>query len=139
MKTLRLLSLLILAVLCLSACYGGYAMIADPSGRSLGLPFYLLHDTVFSNYRSIGWILLIVVGLFSFFTGLLVVVKSRIYSFFIILEGALLCIFIFVQLLLLRERIWIQFVFLATGILLIYLGALQNQRKIEKESARPNR
>lgn len=135
MKTLRIISIMVLSVLCLSACYGSYHMIRDPSGHSLDLPFYLLYETVFNNYSSIGWILLIVVGLFSFFVILLILFRSRYSSFFILLQGAFVCIFIFVQLLLLREQSWIQYVYLALGILLIYLGALQQQRKIEKESA----
>jgi hypothetical protein len=134
MKTLRLISLVLLFILCSSALYGGYNMINDPSGGSLHLPFYLLYETVFNDYVSIGWILLIVVGSFSFFVMLLMFCKSRFYSFFIILQGAFLSIFIFVQLLLLNETFYIQYIYLAIGVALIYLGALQNQRKIEKES-----
>jgi hypothetical protein len=131
MKTLRLISLVLLCILCTTALYGSYHMINDPSGNSLRLPFYLLYETVFNDYISIGWILLIVVGFFSFFVIFLVLFKSRVYSFFIILQGVFLCIFIFVQLLLLNETFWIQYAFLALGIGLIYLGALQNQKRIE--------
>ena len=134
MKTLRLISLALLVVVCTAALYGSYHMITDPSGRSLGLPFDLLFETVFNDYVSIGWILLIVVGLFSFLVIVLILLKHRLYSFYIILEGLFLCIFIFVQLLLLQATLLIQYVFLLIGVALIYFGALQNQRKIEKEA-----
>lgn len=133
MKTLRFISLLLLLILCGAALYGGYHMISDPSGNSLRLPFYLLYETVFSDYSSIGWILLIVVGFFSFFVIVLTLLNSKAYPFFTILQGVFLCIFIFVQLLLLHESFIIQYVLLAIGIALIYLGALQSQRTIEQE------
>ncbi len=134
MKTLRRISLVLLLILCSSALYSGLHMINDPSGNSLRLPFYLLYETVFNDYISIGWILLTVVGFFSFFVIVLILFKTRVYSFFIILQGVFLCIFIFVQLLLLNETFWVQYLFLAMGIALIYLGALQNQERIEKDS-----
>lgn len=125
MKTLRIISAIILIVLCISACYGSYHMINDPSGHSLELPFYLLYETIFNNYQSIGWILLIVFGVLSFFILIMMLLRSRFYSFFIILQGVLLCIFIFVQLLLLNTIFWIQYLYLAFGVALIYLGVLQ--------------
>lgn len=134
MKTLRFISLLLLVIICSAALFGGCHMVHDPSGDSLGLPAYLLYETVFNDYSSIGWLLLIVVGFFSLFVTVLVLCKSRVYYFFIILQGVVLCIFIFVQLLLLHETFTIQYVFLGIGAVLIYLGVLQNQQKLEKDT-----
>ena len=95
MKAARQLSVVILLLLCISASYGSYCMITDPTGNSLGVPFYLLHGTIFSDYAMIGWILLCTVAIFSAFIMLMILFKSGIYSFFVILQGVILCIFIF--------------------------------------------
>ena len=139
MKTARQLSITLLLFLCGSALYGSYQMIIDPTGNSLGLPFYLLNGTILSSYAVVGWILLFTVGIFSPVIILFILLRASVYSFLIMLEGVILCIFIFVQMFLLWATFWIQFVFLATGIALIILGALQNQRKIAIESERKSR
>ncbi|MEO8172600.1 MAG: hypothetical protein ABI581_05940 [Sediminibacterium sp.] len=134
MKIARQLSVIILVLLSISALYGSYCMITDPTGNSLGIPFYLLQGTVFSDYSIIGWILLCIVGIFSPFILLLIIFKSSIYSFFVILQGVILCIFIFVQMLLLGETFGVQYIFLLMGIALICMGAFQNQGKIIYEA-----
>ncbi|MDB5209992.1 MAG: hypothetical protein JWQ30_819 [Sediminibacterium sp.] len=139
MKTARQLSVVILLLLDVSALYGSYCMIMDPTGNSLGAPFYLLNGTVFSDYAIIGWILLFTVGIFSSFILLLIFFKSTIYSFFVILQGVILCIFIFVQILLIRKTFILQYAFLLMAISLIALGALQNQGKIIGEVDNPKR
>jgi hypothetical protein len=139
MRTARQLSIVILMLLSISALYGSYCMITDPTGNSLGIPFYLLNGTVFSDYSMIGWILLSTVGILSTFSVLLILFKSSIYSFFVILQGVLLCIFIFVQMLLIGETFFIQYIFLVMGIALIGLGAFQNQGKIVTEADKKRR
>jgi hypothetical protein len=134
MRAARQLSVIILLFLCGSALYGSYQMIIDPTGNSLGLPFYLLNGTILSSYAVVGWILLITVGIFCPVIILFILLRSSVYSFLIILEGVILCIFIFVQMFLLWATFWIQYVFLVTGFALIILGALQNQWKIAVES-----
>jgi hypothetical protein len=136
MRTARQLSVVILLLLSISALYGSYCMITDPTGNSLGVPFYLLNGTIFSDYAMIGWILLSTVGILSSFAMLLIFFKSSIYSFFVILQGVLLCIFVFVQMLLIGETFLVQYIFLLVGITLIGLGAFQNQGKIVKEADR---
>jgi hypothetical protein len=139
MKTARQLSIAILLFLSGSALYGSYQMITDPTGNSLGLPFYLLNGTILSSYAVVGWILLVTVGIFCPVIILFMLLRSGIYSFLIMLEGVILCIFIFVQMFLLWATFWVQYVFMAAGIGLIILGAVQNQRKIVVEAERRNR
>src|ERR1700733_10229182 len=112
MKTARQLSIAILFLLCVTALYGGYQMISDPTGSSLSLPYYLLNGTVFTSYAPIGWIVLLVIGVFSGIIILCIARKTRFYSFLIILQGVLVCIFIFIQMLLLGETFVIQYIFI---------------------------
>jgi hypothetical protein len=139
MKTARQLSIAILLFLCGSALYGSYQMITDPTGNSLGLPFYLLNGTILSSYAVVGWILLFTVGVFCPVIILFILLRSDVYSFLIMFEGVILCIFIFVQMFLLWATFWVQYVYLVTGFALIILGALQNQWTIAVEAERKGR
>lgn len=134
MKTARQLSVAILVLLAITTLYGSYHMITDPTGASLGLPFYLLNGSYFTDYLLAGWVLLIVVGLFSMYTMAQTLRKGRSYSFLIMLQGVLLCTFVTLQMLLLGETFMIQYAYMIAGIVLIGLGALQNQRKIVSEA-----
>ncbi len=136
MKTARQLSIFLLLTTAIASFYAGYQMITDPTGSSLGLPFYLLNGTVFSSYAITGWILLITVGIFSSLTVICIISRFRFYSFLIMLQGVFLCIFIIVQMLLLGETFIVQYVLLIIGGGLIGLGALQNQRKIVVDTER---
>ena len=135
MKTARQLSIFLLVVSSMAALYGGWQMISDPTGNSLGFPFYLLNGSVFSDYSLPGWVVLFTVGVFSAVIIFGIVRKIQIYSFLIMLQGVIICIIIFLQMLLLSETFMIQYVFLILAIALIGLGALQNQRKIAVENA----
>lgn len=134
MKTARQLSIAILLLFFVTASFGSYHMITDPTGNSLGIPFYLLNGSIFTNYYAVGWILLFTVALFSGLVSLLVIRKNWYYSIFIMIQGVIVCMFVFIEWLLLGETFIIQYVFLILGMALIGLGALQNQRKIAVDS-----
>jgi len=134
MKAARQLSVAILVLLTLAAVFFSYHMIKDPTGSSLGLPFYLLNGTILSSYLVVGWVLLFTVGILSSVVVMLIMSKNRFYSFFIMLEGVIVCVFVFIQWILVGETFIVQYIFLILGIALIGLGALQNQRKIIVDS-----
>lgn len=134
MRTARQLSIFLLAISGISALYTGYQMISDPTGNSLGLPFYLLNGTVFSDYSLPGWVILGTVGVFSLVIILSIMRKIKIYSFLIMLQGVIICILIILQMILLSETFVLQYVSLILGGALIGLGALQYQRRIAVEA-----
>ena len=134
MRTARQLSVFLLAISGISALYTGYQMISDPTGNSLGLPFYLLNGTVFSDYSLPGWVILGTVGVFSLVIILSIMRKIKIYSFLIMLQGVIICILIILQMILLSETFVLQYVSLILGGALIGLGALQYQRRIAVEA-----
>lgn len=139
MKAARQLSVAILLLIFVTALFGSYHMITDPTGSSLGLPFYLLNGSIFTDYYVVGWILLFTVALFSGAVLLLIIRKNWYYSVFIMIQGVIVCMFVFIEWLLLGETFIIQYVFLILGFALIGLGALQNQRKIAVDSERQAR
>ncbi len=137
MKSARQLSIAMLALTGITALFLSYYMITEPSGSSLGFPVYLLNGSMFSDYATPGWILLVTVGLLSMFVIVMITLRNRYYSVLIMLQGAIVCLFVFMAILLLDETFLIQYLFLAAGILLIALGVLQYQRKIMSETKKP--
>jgi hypothetical protein len=135
MKAARQLTIALLTVISLSALYIGYQLIADPTGASLGLPFYLLNGTLLTSYAIMGWMMVFTLGLLSALIVILIIIKSRYYSFMAIVQGVIVCLVIFLQWLLLNETFAVQYVYLIMGIALIGLGVLQYQRRIAYESA----
>lgn len=138
MKVARHLSVAILVVLCLAALYGSYYLITDPSGYSLGLPMDLLNGTIFNNYAAIGWIVLATIGIFSFGVILCIFFRASFYPFLIILQGVKICIFIFLQVLLLRQVFVVQAGFFVAAAALIYLGSYQYQKNISGQQEPDN-
>ena len=130
MRAARQLSTFLLLVSGIMALYGGYHMISDPTGNSLGLPFYLLNGSVFSDYTMPGWVLLLTIGIFSIIVIICIFRKVRIYPSLIMLQGMIIFGIVVIQMLLLGEAFIIQYFFLILGIGLIGLGVLQNQRRI---------
>ena len=134
MKAARQLSVAILLLLSATALFFSYHMISDPTGSSLGLPFYLLNGTMFTNYLVVGWVLLFTVGVLAALVVLLIMSKNRYYSFLIMMQGVILAAFVFIQWMLVGETFIVQYIYLILAIALIGLGALQNQRKIVVDS-----
>ncbi|HVZ26917.1 MAG TPA: hypothetical protein VG842_12715 [Sediminibacterium sp.] len=134
MKAARQLTIALLTVISLSALYIGYQLITDPTGASLGLPFYLLNGTLLTSYAVMGWIMVFTLGLLSALILVLILTKSRYYSFMTIVQGVIACLVIFLQWLLLNETFALQYVYLIMGITLIGLGILQYQRRIAYET-----
>lgn len=54
----------LLLFLGISAIYGGYNLIADPSGGQLQMPLSWIENTPFQTYLIPGWILFTVLGVF---------------------------------------------------------------------------
>ncbi|MES2005263.1 MAG: hypothetical protein V4450_12150 [Bacteroidota bacterium] len=136
MKAARQISIAILLLMALVAIFISCRVITDPTGSSMGFPSYLLSGTIFNNYATAGWIMLFTIGLFSLLVIVFIIRKSRIYSILIMVQGVIVCVAIFLQILLIEESFLIQYLFLAIGVILIALGALQNQRKIATENER---
>jgi hypothetical protein len=136
MKTARQLSAFILLIAGTIALYGGMHLIRDPTGNSLGFPFYLLNGTIFPDYLLTGWILLLTVGVTSVLIAIYILRKGSWYSFLVMVQGVIICVYVFIMMLLLGETFPVEYVYLIMGMAMIGLGALQYQRKIVVETER---
>jgi hypothetical protein len=130
MRTARQLSIFLLFVSAIIALYAGYHMVTDPTGNSLGLPFYLLNGSVFSDYTMPGWVLLVTIGISSLLVITSIFLRIVIYPSLIMFQGVVIFVFVIIQMLILGETFVIQYFFLILGAGLIGLGILQNQRRI---------
>lgn len=134
MKNARLLSIFLLSVSSITALFCGFSMINDPTGSSLGLPFYLLNGSFFSDYTLPGWGILLLVGVLGGIVVFCVFRKIKIYPILILLEAIIICAIIFIQMLLLGDTFMIQYVYLIIALALLGLGFIQNQRRKDVES-----
>lgn len=86
-KTTAIILLLLVAFL---ALYGGWMLIADPSGQSLQFPIAFLENTPFKDYLIPGILLFLFIGIFYLITALFTFFKIKNYAWLIILSGCIL-------------------------------------------------
>ncbi len=90
---MRIFTIILLFILGIAALGGGWVLISDPTGESLGIPMALLKGTAFKDYLIPGVILFVFNGLLSLFAlalGLKKIKKvsnifdcSRVYTFWL--------------------------------------------------------
>jgi hypothetical protein len=130
-KKLRIFSLALLLLLGSIAIGGGWMLISDPSGFSMQLPIGLLSQTPFDNYLVPGIILLVAVGLLSILVGILTIRRSTYYTFWLILVGCILFIWLTTEVMLNIEfyHPLYHFPLYTISLLLIVIGGIL-QRKL---------
>ena len=116
------MSVLLLAFMGIAACYGGGALILDPTGKLLEMPISLLIESNFPNYLVPGLILFLMIGILSLLTIYFTITGSRYYPDLIFNQGFIQVGWIVVQIYLLNMFHFLQLVVAINGILLIILG-----------------
>ena len=89
-KVLRIFLLILLFFLAINAVYGGWLLIADPSGEAIQIPKELLEGTPFKDYLIPGIILILANGLLSFVTAFMIIFRYKLYPQFLVLQGVVL-------------------------------------------------
>ncbi|MFO7719059.1 MAG: hypothetical protein R6W85_01300 [Gillisia sp.] len=97
-KNLRILAVILLFFLGISALFGSYHLIIDPSGNSLQMPLGLLNPTPFENYFIPGILLFLVNGIPALLIGFISIKKIDHYEYFIVLQGGVLFLWITAEL-----------------------------------------
>lgn len=127
MKILRIIAILLLSFNSIGAIFGGWSIINDPSGGDLKIPITYLDHSPFTNFLIPGIILFTVNGLFGLFTLVWTALKWKKYAWLIIFQGVLLIGWIIVQMILLREIYYLQFIFGGIGVVLLLIGITLNK------------
>lgn len=108
----------------IGALYGGGLLVIDPSGAKIQLPLSYLQYSPFTDYLIPGIVLFGVNGLLSITTALLVITQHRYYAHFTVAQGVILCGWLIIQVLMVRDIYYLHYVMGTTGLLLIGLGIL---------------
>ncbi len=110
---------LLLSFVTVTATLSGCIMIGDPFGEFMHLPLHILDGTPFKNFRDPGILLTAFVG----GTGLIALflnMQKHPYRYnWAIATGIMICGWIIVQMILIHLSLWIHFLYLGIGILII--------------------
>ena len=122
-RLFRIIAIILLSFNAVSALYGGWALMSDPSGGSLGLPLRFLDHSPFENFLLPGIILFITIGMFSLLFALMAVLKFMNYSWLVIFQGFILIGWLVIQIIMIREFYGpVHILYFSVGLLLITTG-----------------
>jgi len=111
----------------LGAIPAGIMLLADPSGAKLGLDLGLLGHSPFPDYFWPGLLLLLFNGLLSLMALLFIWCKHRHTLLLVAVQGAVLIVWIVVQVLMLRTLHFFHVLMFGVGVALV-IAALFNRR-----------
>lgn len=134
MKAARQLTIAMLLLAVAAALFGGYSLISDPTGSSLGLPFYWLNGTMFKDFSTIGWIILVAIGLFGLITISTVIKRTKYFHVFVIVQGAIICVLVIAQMIIIGEENMAQYLFLMLGMAIAIVGGLLSQSSAHEKN-----
>lgn len=121
---MRTTAIILLALLGVSAVFGGWALTFSPTGDSIQLPIDLLQGTPFDSYLIPGILLLVCNGFLSFYILWRTIKKEGNYPLWIILQGVILLIWLSVQLSMNADFYYplLHLPYYGMGLLLIVVG-----------------
>ena len=122
MNIYRILASAILLLVGGSAIYGGWMLIIDPSGASLGIPIELLEGSPFKKYFIPGLLLFVVIGIDSLVLMIFTIKKYGIAPPLIAIQGIVLIGYLSAEILMGFYFPLLQAPFYLIGFLLIGLG-----------------
>lgn len=122
MKTIRSLSIIFLLFVGVNALAGGYLLMADPSGSSLGMSINQIYPAIFDDFFIPGVLLFVFNGVISVLTALFVIFKWRNYSDLVILQGMILFVWIIAELFFFDQIYALQYLFAGIGLFLFAVG-----------------
>jgi len=119
----RIIAIILLLLNAISALFGGWSLMSDPSGETMDMPLRFLDHSPFENFRVPGVILFISNGLFSLLFAVMVLLKFMNYSWLVIFQGFILVGWLIVQIFMIRDFYGpLHVLYFSVGILLICTG-----------------
>jgi hypothetical protein len=123
-KFLFVLALILLFFNGVSAIFGGWGLISDPSGQKLQIPIEWLQHTLFNDYMIPGIVLFVFNGLFSTVIFVLSLFRYKHYPPLVVFQGSTLLIWIIVQVIIIQLFHYLHVIYGSVGILLIIAGLM---------------
>ena len=124
---LRILAIVLMAATALNALAAGYSFITDPSGNGIGINTDYIDRSPFVNFLVPGILLFVFNGLLNIISTVAAVRKARIYPLLIFSQGAILTVWIIVQLMMVTSVHLLHFVMSIIGISLLLIGWTLNK------------
>jgi hypothetical protein len=124
MKSVRAIAIAALIFLGVTSLIGAVPLILAPSGVMLRMPLSLLEHSPFTNFLIPGIILLTANGLLSFVVLALLLRRSALYAWWVVLQGCVLAGWITIEVAMIRAAIWAHYVYWAVALVMILCGWL---------------
>jgi hypothetical protein len=122
-RIFRIIAIILLLFNAISALYGGWALMSNPSGKTLEMPLRFLENSPIENFLVPGIILFVTNGLFSLLFAVMVLLKFMNYSWLAIFQGFILVGWLIIQIIMIREFYApLHVLYFSVGILLIATG-----------------
>lgn len=121
-RFLKAFSFILLLFNGVTAFYGGGNLIAFPDGHTLGLDVEMFEYSIFNSFLLPGIFLLLLNGIGSFAVILTMLYRYRRYYWLVIMQGAILTVWILVQMILMRRMLPVQMLYGYIGLVLVLNG-----------------
>lgn len=122
-RIFRTIAIILLLFNSISALFGGWSLMSDPSGETMDMPLRFLEHSPFDDFLVPGIILFVTNGLLSFLFVLMVLLKFMNYSWLVIFQGFILVGWLIIQIIMIRDFYGpMHVLYLSVGILLISTG-----------------
>ena len=122
-RIFKIIAIILLLFNAISALFGGWSLMSDPSGESLEIPLRFLEHSPFENFLVPGIILFISNGLFSLLFAVMALLKFMNYSWLVIFQGFILVGWLIIQIIMIRDfYVPLHVLYFSVGILLISTG-----------------
>jgi hypothetical protein len=122
MKVVRAVAIATLAFLGIGAAAGGLMLIADPTGKRIGMPLSFLDHSPFQSFLIPGIILLVANGALSLLIMLAAIRRSPGYGWWVAFQGCVLTGWITVEVIMMRVAAWPHYIYWGIGLVLIVTG-----------------
>ncbi len=119
---MRYLTIGLLLFVSLTALYGGVMLMQSPNGSALKMPLEWLNQSPFKDYFLPGLLLFTFNGLVGLVVVLLILKRHPLAHPMIFAQGTILIIWIVMQILLIQHASFLQVIYGAIGVSLLFLG-----------------
>lgn len=121
-KALRIISIFLLLLTAINAIVAGLLFIADPGGQMMGLSTEYLKHSPFNSYLVPGIILILVNGVLNLLAAIYAIRRRRYYTHWILIQGIILCGWIVVQVIMVRDINIMHLAMFLTGLIIVFSG-----------------
>jgi hypothetical protein len=122
MKIMRMVALVAVAFLAVTAIWGAALLIGDPMGRPMDIPVSVLQHSPFHSFLIPGILLLVSNGLLGIAVFVVALLRARGYGLWVGFQGCVLFGWITIEVILLRTVVWLHYVYWGLALILIAAG-----------------